>query len=301
MSALLERADRRWAQLAAERPDTLRGISLNRRLLTRQIALVDDPDLLDVHGPLTARGDVLESLRRGLPVLPLLQGLRLPLDRLTAAMTDFLDHLAWGGAGEAARKIARALAAGTLDPDAAVRASLTRDDAAARRLAAGQGLNLMVMWLAVDLAVAPAAHRLQRAVLEDQADEGVRDAVERWGRGPCPACGSWPSMAEFFLGERLNRCAYCACTWPFAGGCTYCGESGAAFRTIALDRRAPGRRLELCRRCGGYLKSIDVERPTPFPLLAIEDLATSDLDTAAARHGFRRMPLSDARRLAIGH
>ena len=298
MSALLERADRRWAQLAAERPDILRALSLNRRLLTRQIALVEDPDLLDVQRPLADRADVRQWLRRGMPVLSWLPHPRLPLDRLTAAMTDFLDHLAWGGAGEAARKIARALAAGTLDSDAAVRASLARDDAAARRLAAGQGLNLPVLWLAVDLTVAPAAHRLQRAVLEDQADEGVRDAVAQWRRGQCPACGSWPAMAEFFLAERLNRCAFCACAWPFAGGCTYCGESGAGFRTIALDPSAPGRRLELCRRCGGYLKTIDVERPMPFPLLAIEDLATSDLDTAAARHGFRRMALSDARRSA---
>jgi formate dehydrogenase maturation protein FdhE len=296
MSALLDQAALRWTQLAGERPDTLRAISLNRRLLTRQIALVEDPDLIDVDRPLTARGELLESLRAGVPVLPLLQNLQLPLERLRHAMADFLDHLAWGGAGEAARKIARALAADTLDTGAAVRASLARNDTAARHLAGGLGLNLPVLWLAVDLAVAPVAHRLQQAVLEEQADGDVRDAVEQWRRGACPACGSWPALAEFFGGERLNRCAYCACMWPFGGGCTYCGQSGAAFRTIALDARTPGRRLELCRGCGGYLKTIDVERPTPFPLLAIEDLATGDLDTAAARHGFRRISLSDARR-----
>ena len=299
MSALRDQAERRWTQLAAERPDVLRAISLNRRLLTRQIALVEDPDLIDVDPPLIARRELLESLREGVPVLPLLlPNLRLPLDRLTNAMADFLDHLAWGGAGEAARKIARALAAGALETGAAVRASLARNDTAARHLAGGLGLNLPVLWLAVDLAVAPVAHRLQRAVLEEQAEGDVRDAVEQWRRGSCPACGSWPALAEFFGGERLNRCAYCACLWPVAGGCTYCGESGAGFRTIALDPRTPGRRLELCRGCGGYLKTIDVERPTPFPLLAIEDLATSDLDTAAARHGFRRISLSDARRAA---
>jgi hypothetical protein len=298
VSALLDQAERRWTQLAAERPDILRAISLNRRLLTRQIALVEDLGPIDGDRPLTARGEILESLREGAPVLPLLRNVRLPLDRLTNAMADFLDHLAWGGAGEAARKIARALAAGTLDADAAVRGSLARNDAEARHLARGQGLNLPVLWLTVDLAVAPVAHRLQQAMLEEHADGDVRDAVERWRRGSCPACGSWPAAAEFFGGERLNRCAYCACMWPFGGRCTYCGESGAAFRTIALDPRTPGRRLELCRRCGGYLKTIDVERPTPFPLLAIEDLATSDLDTAATRHGFRRMPLSDAPRAA---
>jgi hypothetical protein len=207
VSALLDQAERRWTQLAAERPDILRAISLNRRLLTRQIALVEDLGPIDGDRPLTARGEILESLREGAPVLPLLRNVRLPLDRLTNAMADFLDHLAWGGAGEAARKIARALAAGTLDADAAVRGSLARNDAEARHLARGQGLNLPVLWLTVDLAVAPVAHRLQQAMLEEHADGDVRDAVERWRRGSCPACGSWPAAAEFFGGERLNRCA----------------------------------------------------------------------------------------------
>jgi hypothetical protein len=35
----------------------------------------------------------------------------------------------------------------------------------------------------------------------------------------------------------------------------------------------------------------DVELVTPFPLLAIEDLASSDLDQAALHHGFKRLPL----------
>jgi FdhE protein len=255
------------------------------------MVLVEDPELLGVARPLALPADVVRALARGTPALSLLRGLDLPLGCLADAVHDFLDHLAWGGAGEAARKIARAIDSGTLDIGTIARASLARDEAASRRVAASHGLNLQVLWLAADLALAPVANRLQQVVLEDDANEAVRQAVDDWRRGECPACGSWPALAEFFHGERLNRCAYCACTWPLAGGCTYCGESGDRFRTLALDREYAGRRLELCRRCGGYVKTIDVERPTPFPLLAIEDLATSDLDTAAAHHGFRRMPL----------
>jgi hypothetical protein len=34
-----------------------------------------------------------------------------------------------------------------------------------------------------------------------------------------------------------------------------------------------------------------MELVTPFPLVAIEDLGSSDLDQAALHHGFKRLPL----------
>jgi FdhE protein len=157
-----------------------------------------------------------------------------------------------------------------------------------RTLARDHGLNLQVLWLIAEVVSAPVMHVRQHRVL-DESGESVREAIAAWQRGTCPACGAWPVVAEFFYGERLNRCSYCASTWPVAPGtCTYCGETGEAFQTIVPDRERPGRRLELCRTCGGYLKTIDVGRSTPFPLLAVEDFATNDLDRAAQHHGFRR-------------
>jgi FdhE protein len=108
----------------------------------------------------------------------------------------------------------------------------------------------------------------------------------------CPACGSWPSMAEFFFGERLLRCAFCAATWRMASDrCVFCGEKGEQLRTLVPDRDNPGRRLELCRVCGGFLKVLTVGQLTAFPLVAIEDLASADLDQAALHHGFRHLSL----------
>ena len=53
------------------------------------------------------------------------------------------------------------------------------------------------------------------------------------------------------------------------------------------------RRIELCAKCGSYTKVISVDEATPFPLLAIEDLATMDLDGAAMERGYRRPELYD--------
>ena len=55
----------------------------------------------------------------------------------------------------------------------------------------------------------------------------------------------------------------------------------------------PGRRLELCGNCGGYTKAIDAAALTPFPLVAIGDLATMDLDAGAMSREYRRPDLID--------
>ena len=73
----------------------------------------------------------------------------------------------------------------------------------------------------------------------------------------------------------------------------YCDESGEPFVTAAPDEERKDRRVELCSGCGNYLKTVDLQEFSPFPLLAIADLETMDLDMAAMEHGFTRPPLKD--------
>jgi hypothetical protein len=61
----------------------------------------------------------------------------------------------------------------------------------------------------------------------------------------------------------------------------------------APDMSQPGRCVELCAGCGGYTKVTGAASLTPFPLLAIEDLATMDLDEAAMNRGYQRPDLVD--------
>jgi len=281
---LRELATARWAQVRVERPEAEPALPLHQALISTQLSLLDHEGVRAAAAhdpPSTAR--VLERLGAGSRVIdtaPTAPGAAF------VAMDDLARVLADHGAGHAASKIGAALSgsAGRLAFDA----SSLRDVDAMRALAQQHGLNLQVLWLIAEVASAPVMHLRQRVVLEESG-EAVRDAIASWRRGTCPACAAWPVVAEFFYGERLNRCSYCASTWPVPPGiCTYCGETGEAFQTIVPDRDRPGRRLELCRTCGGYLKTLDVGRPTPFPLLAVEDFATNDLDRAAQHHGFRR-------------
>ena len=75
--------------------------------------------------------------------------------------------------------------------------------------------------------------------------------------------------------------------------CVYCGNGDGRFVAAAPDMAHQDRRLELCGACGSYTKTIAMRSLTPFPLMAIEDLATLDLDQAAMGREYSRPPLFD--------
>jgi hypothetical protein len=287
-----ERAHARWAVVGLERPQLARALDLQRRLVGRQL------DLLATLGPVVAgvtplpETRVLDLLADGFPVLR--NGIGpLPVDLLGPAMVDLARDIAEISGYHAATRVGEAIASGAIDPAALLAHVYQRDQDAIGQMAADPHLVVDLLWLVGDLVTAPVVYIEQVSALrEGVPDSPVREALERWDQGYCPACGSWPALAEFFFGERLLRCAFCAATWrPPTDRCAYCGTTGEDFKTLVLDRDRPGRRLELCRGCGGFLKTLDVELVTPFPLVAIEDLASSDLDQAALHHGFRRLPL----------
>jgi FdhE protein len=94
--------------------------------------------------------------------------------------------------------------------------------------------------------------------------------------------------------HRVLRCSFCALAWELDHySCIYCGEEGEGFVTAAPDEERKDRRVEICKTCGGYLKTVDAPALSPFPLLAIADLETMDLDVAAMEQRYSRPPMKD--------
>jgi formate dehydrogenase maturation protein FdhE len=75
--------------------------------------------------------------------------------------------------------------------------------------------------------------------------------------------------------------------------CVYCDERGEGFVTAAPNEDRKDRRVEVCSACGGYLKTVDLPELSPFPLLSISDIETTDLDVAAMEHGYARPALKE--------
>jgi FdhE protein len=291
----LASADARWTAILTARPDLEPAVALQRRLIGLVVELAQTID----HGRLPRLSlpakYVAAKLARGVPALAG-EPIPLPVPALTPALLRLCTELAAGGAAEAADHIRSALEGGRIEAGSLLAASLSRDQAAIRQGAAHHGLAPDLVWLVAELAVSPFAHALQRALFA-HATSGpgaVDAALDGWDRGYCPACGSWPALAEVVGGHRVLRCSFCAAAWELPMyACIYCGEGGEPFVTAAPDEERKDRRVEVCASCAGYLKTVDVAALSPFPLVAIADLETMDLDVAAMERGYARPPLKE--------
>jgi FdhE protein len=291
ITATTDDLDARLDALLARRSDLAAAAALQRSLLGRMIALAGRLE----NGSPAAQAPVLPSavvsrLKQGLPAL---RGgdVTVPVALLSRELAPLSDLLAEGGAGDPARHIAEALRSGRIDHGSLVTASFRRDQAAVRTFANHASLSADLLWLVGELAVGPFAFRLQTTVFDDTKALAARDT---WDRGYCPACGSWPAMAELTGGARHLRCSFCAAAWqPKVCRCVYCAEEGPAFTLAAPDEECPTWRLELCAACGGYLKSIEAAAPSTYPLLAVDDMETTPLDIAAMNRRYLRPPLPD--------
>ena len=287
-NSLLDEAERRWRQIVKARPDIVAAVDLQRVLVTRSLELGADASVV-AEQTTAAPDDLLERLSRcEAPVLEL--AVELNVDSLMPYLLGFCDDFAAGGAGNPARNVRRVLAQGEIEPGSLMRASLLRHQESIRMRATHLGVSPNLMWLVAELSVGPIAHRLQHAALvsSETADPATQAAARTWSLGHCAACGSWPALAESWLGQRHLRCSFCGADWtPLQETCVYCDHSGDAFMT-AIDPDQPAHRLEFCRSCGSYLKHVDVDAPTPFALLPVLDLQTNELDVRAGERGYGR-------------
>jgi hypothetical protein len=291
---LLQEAERRWNDVLEGRPDLGPAIALQRGLLTLVVDLsrtitADRMPRLSLPPKYLAA-----KLARGVPAFAG-EPIPLPVALLKPPLLDLCDELAEGGAGEAATHIREAIDSGSIEAGSLLTASLARDQEAIRVGATHRGLSPDLVWLIAELAVSPFAYALQRKLFTvASAVEGVLSPAAAWNHGYCPACGSWPALAEVVDGHRTLRCSFCASAWELTThACIYCEDAGETFVTVAPDAAREDRRLELCAGCGAYLKTVDLEELSPFPLLAIADLETMDLDVAAMEHQFGRPPLKE--------
>jgi FdhE protein len=288
---LTESAENRWQAIAGARPDLTPALTLQRELLE---AVLDAGERLDAGRlpKLSLPPKYLAAkLARGVPAFAG-EPIPVPVPVLAPAALRLAEALARGGAGEAADHIRETLASGRIEPASLLAASLQRDQAALRVGAAHRGLSPDLLWLVAELAVSPFVHALQRLLFDRAAAPELLGALTAWNHGYCPACGSWPAVAEVVGGHRTLRCSFCAAAWELTTyACIYCRESGEKFVTAAPNEERKDRRVEVCNACGGYLKTIDLADLSPFPLLSISDIETTDLDVAAMEHGYARPAL----------
>ena len=110
----------------------------------------------------------------------------------------------------------------------------------------------------------------------------------------CPTCG-WPPQVSMLndepdaQGTRRLVCALCATGWTFPRAtCPACGVSGDKGLQFHVHDAMPHVRVEACRACRRYLKSVDL-RVIGLAVPLVDDLATVELDLWAAEQGLEKI------------
>ena len=290
---ILDEADGRWLKMVESRPDLASAVELQRILVTRSIELSGDLSLIE-PGITAIPEDIFERFKRQqAPVLEL--AVELNIDRLVPYLIGFCNDFAAGGAGEPAKNIRRVIEQKEIEPGSLLHASLLRQQSPIRLRATQLGISPDLIWLIAELTVGPIANRLQYEALacENSAEPMIRTAAENWSPGLCPACGSWPALAESWSGKRHLRCSFCGADWtPPCIQCVYCDNNDDTF-LVAVGENQTNWQLEFCRACGGYLKHLHINNQTPFSLLPVLDLETNSLDMQATERGYGRPPMQE--------
>lgn len=284
-------ADAQWNLILHYRPELTPAVALQRKLLGLVGAAIEPTRARLPRLSLPARY-LAAKLARGTPALTG-EPIPVPGPLLQPLLEALCDALAEGGGGDAARHIKAHVVETRIEAASLLSASLRRDQAAIRTAGEHRGLAPDLLWLVAELAVSPFVFALNLALFgAAPPDSPLGPALQTWDRGYCPLCGSWPALGEGVAGQRVLRCSFCAVAWTARAGCVYCGRDGDTFGTVPPADGRTDRRLEACASCRAYLKTVDVPSLSPFPLLAIADLDTMDLDMVAMERGYGRPSLA---------
>jgi FdhE protein len=239
--------------------------------------------LREIDEPLWAAAE--PQLRLDRPAgAPLLAGAVLTLDRRSAR--DWVRRLLKQARSDAGALGASLPAAGSrsLDALSLLEAVICQDESRLTSLSVALGMAPHVLGAVGHLAATPLLLACGRSL-------GPQLPLD-WPHGYCPVCGAWATLAELRGIERTHRlrCARCGGDWGMTLlRCPYCGERDHQ-RLAALVPEDGGevRKVAACLTCQGYLKTLTTLQANLGYMLAVEDMATVDLDIIALECGYTR-------------
>ncbi len=200
---------------------------------------------------------------------------------ITALIDTFIEH---GQQGEAELKtLSAAISAGDIASDKLLLACLEKDRAPLE--AAANGLEIPAALVEYVCSTALAFG------LQQWRDTAPQPLFDGWQEGYCPLCGAVPAMGELAgeEGKKQLHCSICACDWSVTRlKCSYCGNEESDSLEYFTAEGEIGYRVDLCRKCSGYLKVVDSRELGAGLPMDVEDLNTMHLDLLAQKEGFAK-------------
>ena len=144
-------------------------------------------------------------------------------------------------------------------------------------------LNPKVMEFLAQTAMKPALCALRSSISEKHLEK------TGWDYGYCPLCGSKANMAYLDkTGKRYLHCELCSEEWLYPRlNCPFCQNVDHKTLGYFQAEKEDGFRVDFCRKCQRYIKTIDKRLFETSGPMELEYLATIHLDLLASEHGFK--------------
>lgn len=122
-------------------------------------------------------------------------------------------------------------------------------------------------------------------------DDGTERGAHAGSR--CRICGGQAFLATLrergHGAKRSLMCGFCLAEWPAPRvTCPQCGEDKHDALLVYRAEEFPEVRIDACRNCHSYLKTIDLTR-NGIAIPVVDDLASVALDLWAAGRGYRKL------------
>lgn len=162
--------------------------------------------------------------------------------------------------------------------------ALNRDDERLKGIASKAGIDGEALHALAALLTMPFLHACNRRF--------ASLLPAGWAKGYCPVCGAWAAYAEVRGIERARhlRCGNCGGDWQAHGlTCLYCGTADHdELASLVPEQSGSTSVIEVCNACRGYLKVFTTLKGSTPAEVMLQDLASADLDIAAAERGYKR-------------
>jgi FdhE protein len=173
-----------------------------------------------------------------------------------------------------------------LDPFGLLEAAITQDDQLIGLLANQAGVESGPLAALADIVAAPTLRACARQL--------ATQTSSNWAEGYCPICGAWATLAENRGLERTRRlrCGRCGGDWQSTPmQCPFCKTlDHNQLANLVPEKGGESKKVETCRSCHGYMKSLTALRKWSPDEVVLADLSTVELDFVAIDRGFSRPP-----------
>jgi len=175
----------------------------------------------------------------------------------------------------------KAIAGGRKDFCWMMKAVLSSDLALIEATAGVLNVDPALLYLLFHMALRPALLNVARFAL-------VHMDLSTWPYGHCPVCGSAPKLASLSVdeGKRRLHCSLCETAWSYPRlQCPFCKNNNPHRLDYLRAEEEKGLRVDLCKDCGQYIKTLDLRELSGPVIVHLDDVATWHLDLMAASQG----------------